>query len=182
MNRLMILYSMCLLLALESCAVKYEIVSDRDDKAVFEKYKTYTIIHDDHGFEIGTNPLNKVRIDKAIESEMEDIGYEYSINPDLEVSWFIKVDTELEQGIYNAYYSKWRTPMPIDVHEYQVGSLVVDIIDVQSGKVVWHVKLSGKVEDELPEIERKINKAVKQIFNAYKKDTGVKKIKAYAIE
>lgn len=171
-----------LVLTIMSCAIKYDIISDTEESINFRKYKTYAIIHDDHGFEIGTNPINKLRIDSAIESEVMAIGYEHSEDPDLQISWFVKVDTKLEQGVYNAYYSKWRSPRAIEVYEYQVGTLVVDIVDSNTGKVVWHVKVSGNITEEIPNVEVKIKEVVKEIFNSYKKDSGINKINAYAIK
>ena len=176
------LLGLFLLMTIVSCAVKYDLVSDIDSNIDFKKYKTYAIIHDDHGFEIGTNPINKQRIDNAIESEVIAIGYEPSDNPDLQISWFIKVDTKLEKGIYNTYYSQWRSPRAIEVYEYKEGSLVVDIIDRVTGKVVWHVKVSSDISAEIPNVEEKIKQVVKEIFNSYKKDSGVKNVNAYAIK
>lgn len=171
-----------LLLTMVTCAVKYDIVSDTESDINFRKYKTYAIIHDGHGFEIGTNPINKQRIDSAIESEVSAIGYEHSEKPDLQISWFIKVDTKLEQGVYNAYYNKWRSPRAIAVYEYQEGSLVIDIVDNETGEVVWHVKVSGNITEEIPNVDQKIKQVVKEIFNSYKKDSGIKKVNAYAIK
>ncbi len=175
----------CLLTSLmtfTSCAFQYDIISDKETDINFKKYRTFDIIHDDHGFEKGANPINKQRIDRAVEKEFQEIGYFYSENPDLQIYWFIIVDTELEAGIYNAYYSRWRYPRAVDVYEYQVGSLVIDIIDTRSGQVVWHAKASGRVDEGMPDVEDKINQVVKEIFTNYKRDTGINKIKAYAFK
>ena len=171
-----------LFLTLTSCAVNYDIISDTEPNVNFRQYRTYAIIHDDHGFEIGANPINEQRIDAAIEKEVTAIGYEHSEDPDLHISWFVKVNTKLEKGIYNTYYNKWRSPRAIEVYEYQEGSLVVDIVDTNTGKVVWHVKVSSNITAEIPDVEEKINKVVKEIFNSYKKDSGIQKVNIYAIK
>jgi hypothetical protein len=176
------LLCLALILTISSCAIKYDIVTDTESNINFKKYKTYAIIHDDHGFELGANFINKQRIDSAIESEIVAIGYEHSEKPDLQISWFIKVDTKLEQGIYNTYYSKWRSPRAIEVYEYQEGSLVIDIVESETGKVVWHGKVSGNITEEVPNVEEKIKQVVKEIFSSYKKDSGIKKINTYAIK
>ena len=170
------------LMLVYSCGVTYDIVSDKEKDINFEQYKTYAIFHNDHGFEKGANPINKQRIDRAIEQEFGEIGYTQSYNPDLVISWFIKVDTKLEQGIYNAYYSKWQYPRAIDVYEYQVGSLVIDIVDTNTYQVVWHAKASSKVDHNMSDVENKINETIKEMFKSYKKDTGINKIKVYVFK
>lgn len=171
-----------LMVVLMSCASTYEFTSDTEPNVNFKHFSTYSILHDSHGFEQGTDTLNRRRIDEAIEEEVEKMGYEFSDNPDLQISWFIKVDTKLEQGVYNAYYSKWRSPRAIDVHEYQEGSLVLDFVDTHTGKIVWHIKVSSKIDDKIKNIDQEIKKVVKEIFKSYKKDSGIKKVNAYAVK
>ncbi len=163
-----------------SCAFQYDIVSEVEHEIDFRAYKTFSIVHDTHGFEIGAEPETKKKINQAIEKEFRDIGYEYLREADLQIAWFIKLDTKLEQGVYNSYYSKWRYPRAMDVYEYQEGSLVIDIIDARTGQVIWHAKASGKVEKDMPDVEEKINQVVKELFKSYRKDTGINKIKDYA--
>lgn len=165
-----------------SCAVNYEIVSEKEENTNFSKFRSYTIIHDDHGFEIGADPIYMERIDQAVTRELEDMGYVETEDPDLLVTWFIKIDTKLEQGIYNAYYSKWRYPRAVDVYEYKEGSLVIDLIDSKNGEVVWHAKVSNKVTEGMPNIESKIKEVVKALFKSYRKDTFTKKIITYAFK
>lgn len=165
-----------------SCAVNYEIVSKKEQSTAFSTHKSFAIIHDDQGFEMKTNPIDKHRIDRAIENELLQMGYLYSKTPDFEVRWFVTVDTKLESGVYNTYYSQWRSPKSIEVYEYTEGSLVVDIIDAKVGSIVWHATATGKIDDEVPDVDQKIKEVVKQIFKKYKKDTGIKKINAYAIK
>jgi len=173
---------MSMILSIQSCAFQYDIVSEAESDTDFQMYKTFNIIHDNHGFEIGADPVNKKRIDQAVQKEFRDIGYVYAKKPDLQIAWFIKMDTKLEQGIYNAYYTKWRYPRAMDVYEYQQGSLVIDVIDTRTGMVVWHAKVSGKVEEGMPDVEDKIKKVVRELFKSYRKDTGINKIKVYAFK
>jgi len=156
-----------------SCAFKYDITTEIETDANFDHYTTFTIIHSGHGFEIGTNPIHMQRINSAIEKEFKEIGYEYAEDPDLQIFWFVKIDTKLEQGIYNAYYSKRNHRQAIEIYEYQVGSLVIDIIDALSGKVVWHGIVSANLNDGIQDAEIKIKEAVKEVFKSYKKDIGI---------
>ena len=182
MKILQYILALFIFLTAYSCAFKYDIESDKELNVNFNKYRTFTIIHDDHGFELGANPINKQRIDRAIEKEFKAIGYEYSEEPELQISWFIKVDTKLEQGIYNTYYSRRMYDRSIEVYEYQIGSLVIDIVDARSGQVVWHCKASAKVYDEMPDVENKINEVVKEIFKSYKKDIGINERNGYVFK
>ena len=59
---------------------------------------------------------------------------------------------------------------------------MIDIVDNETGEVVWHVKVSGNITEEIPNVDQKIKQVVKEIFNSYKKDSGIKKVNAYAIK
>jgi len=162
-----------IIVLLSACGTTYSIISDREDGIDFDQYKTYLVLQHDHGFPTGANPINHQRIDRAIDANMQELGYLQEKNPDLLIAWFVKVETKKDVMTYQNYYRRWNVPTTINVYEYQEGSLVIDIIDPKIGQVVWHGKASDRVYDDMPNIDKKIKEVVKSMFRRYKKDTGI---------
>lgn len=169
-----------LLLALfVACAPSYRIFSDYERDADFSAYKTFQIIKHKDGFKVGTNPINRQRIERAIIREMKELGYQPKENPDLLVSYFVKTTTLRDN--YSIYYGWWGFPaFWVDVHQYKEGSLVIDFIDAGSKQVVWHGVTSSRVYTEMPDAEERINKIVKTMFRRYAEETGQTKAVASA--
>ena len=111
-----------IILTMTSCAVHFELYSEAEEGTNFKDYATFSIIQNTAEIGAPMDTSQRIQIDKAIEEEFEEIGYLLSKDSDLKIAWFIKEDTALEPGIYNAYYSKWRSPKAMQVYEYQVGS------------------------------------------------------------
>lgn len=163
-----------------SCATTYQITSDYEKETVFNTFKTYNYLNHEHNFPLGANPINEQRIGRAIESELGNLGYKKSDDPDLLVSWFITVKNVKEVDYYHNWYGRWRYFPMVSVNEYQEGTLVVDLIDKKNNLVVWHGKTSDRVYEDMPDVEEKIKEAVGAMFKKYAKDTKWKK-KDYAL-
>ena len=157
-------------LVLASCNDSYRIASDYEKGVDFSSFKTYRILDHKHGFPIGANPINKQRINRAVENELKTLGYEKSDKPDLLVAWFVTVRNVKSVDVYRDYYRGWRYIQYADVYEYKEGTLVIDIIDRTNKQVVWHGKTSGQVYEDMPDVEGKINAAVKAMIKKYAKD------------
>jgi Domain of unknown function (DUF4136) len=80
-----------------------------------------------------------------------------------------------EYDYYHDFYGRWRYPAYQTVYEYQEGTLVVDIINRTSNQVLWHGKTSDRVYEGMPDVEKKINKAINAMFKQYAKDSKWKK-------
>jgi len=167
------LFILLTLLLLSACGTTYSIISDREEGIDFDQYKTYLVLGHDHGFPVGANPINHQRIDRAIDTNMQELGYIREESPDLLVAWFVKVENKTDVAMYYDYYRRWRVPQTLNVYEYQEGSLVIDIIDPKIGQVVWHGKASDRVYDDMPNVDKKIKEVVKAMFKRYKKDTDI---------
>lgn len=161
-----------------SCNNSYRIASDYEKGVDFSAFKTYSFLDHEHGFPVGANPINKQRIERAVESELKSLGYEVAETPDLLVAWFVTVRNVKSVDIYRDYYRGWRYFEYATVHEYKEGTLVVDIIDKANKQVIWHGKTSGQVYEGMSDVEGKINDAVKAMFKKYAKDAGLNQ--AYA--
>ena len=181
--RLMPPFILLLLLMLStSCVVNYEVVTKMDREIDFDMYKSFRIVQTDHGLGEGTNPMIKVRVRRAISSELERMGYIPSTQPDFEIYWFVDSGTKLEQGLYNPYNRNWNTSNSIHVVEYKEVTFNIDIVDAQNETTVWQGCANGKLDEEHVLSDSNIKKVVKELFNNYQKDTGISKVNAYAIE
>ena len=160
---------------LSTCSTTYRISSDYVRGTAFSSFETFQILKHKDGFPNGANPINKQRIDKAIVNEMTALGYKTSAKPDLLVSWFVKVKNVREVDVYRDYYGRWGYFRHAEIHEYQEGTLVIDLIDRVKKEVVWHGKTSGRVWEDMPKVEEKINEAVHAMFNKYAKDAKLDK-------
>jgi hypothetical protein len=66
------------------------------------------------------------------------------------------------------YAQSWDVGVIIaDVHQTTEGTLVVDVVDVESGKLVWRAIAREAIKDNPQKLERKIDKIVKKIFRRY---------------
>ncbi len=171
-KNLLLLTALALLIS--GCAT-YNISSDYEKGTDFSSFHTYKIMNHDHGFPVGANPINKQRIDRAINKEMAARGYTIADNPDLLVSWFVKVKDVKEVDIYHKHYLRYNNYHHVEVHEYQEGSLVIDLVDRANNQVVWHAKTTGTVYEGMTDVEEKINEAVAAMFKKYSKDAKVRK-------
>ena len=107
-SRIPIFLLMAMIFLLTSCTSSYHIYSDYERKVDFTEFKTYKVVNHENGFPVGASPIDKQRIRRAINYEMQAIGYQPSENPDLLVSWFVKIEDRKGVNIYRDYYGRWR--------------------------------------------------------------------------
>jgi hypothetical protein len=65
-------------------------------------------------------------------------------------------------GYYYGYRGYWGGPH-LDVHQYQEGTLVIDLIDAQTKELFWR-GWASQVVDQTDDPTRKINEAVAKIL------------------
>lgn len=161
------------LLIFSSCANSYHVTSDFLPQTDFKTYESYAVLDDDHGFITNADPINMQRIENAIQNELKGMGYEESKTPQLEVFWYVKVDRHSEPYFYRDQYNRWDNSAHPQVIQYKEGTLVIDLIDCASNKVIWHGKTSDRVYEDMKHIDKKIDAAVKEMMDQYRKDAGL---------
>jgi len=162
-----------------SCATTYPIKSDYEKAVDFSDFKTFQIVKQENGFPLGANLINKQRIERAILKEMSVLNFSESTEPDLLLSWFVAVQTVRDVDIYRNYYQRWRSRDWVEIYEYKEGTLVIDLIDKSNNQVVWHGATKGRVYENMPKIEEKINQAVKAILERFAEDAKLNKELAF---
>lgn len=154
-----------------ACAPTYHIISDYERGVDFNTYKTYQMLQHREDFQVGVNPINRQRIERAVRREMDILGYQTDPYPDLLVGFFVKSERVRAYEHYRPYYGYWGYPGWVQVNEYETGTLVIDLIDREKKEVVWHGVASGRVYDDMENIEKEINTVVRQLFERYAQET-----------
>lgn len=167
------------LLFLFGCAstADIKILSDYDDTANFNDYKTFVICIDDLFVEYTNYPKydnNTVRqiIGKEIESQMEGLGYRTNvIKPELQAGFQLLI-VEEEATFTNCdlqeNYKYWQACTIKNV-TYTEETLVVYVSDLQKNQVIWQA--SANCNLNRPEIGLKnyVMDIVDKLFDKYPK-------------
>lgn len=170
-------------LGLGGCASGPEIRGDYDKSADFGKYRTYGFVAQtspDGGSEYRSLALQMLQ--KAAAREMEARGYRLADSPDLAINFQGKLEEKVDvesapapyygpgwgyRGWYGAPYGGWGGT-EVTTHRYNVGTLVMDIVDREKRQVVFQGGIEGVVTKEMRENrEASINNAVAGIFTKY---------------
>lgn len=150
-----------------SCAPKVNVGADFDRSADLTIYRTFSISNQAN---IGVaNPLNAERIVRAITAEMLRKGYiEDNNNPDLLVSALTvvkdrhTVSVNTSHYVYGGLYRPYRPVAgftTVRVDDYKDGTLVIDIIDAKTQKVIW----SGTGHSEITKMPSKPERAIQVV-------------------
>jgi hypothetical protein len=158
------------LLLSATTALAQKISVDHDKSVSFSKFKTYA-------WKAGSgtpakNPLMNDRIIDAIDRQMAMKGIvkvEADGNPDLIMIYHAAVDYETQlnttsTGWGYGYYGGTTTTY---VDKIPVGTLLVEMGDPQTHKLVWRGQGSDTVSDKPEKIEKKINKVVEKMFKKF---------------
>ena len=179
---------MVVLLFLSSC-VSVKVASDYDSETNFKEYKTYAYYKT--GIDkVQISDLDKKRILKAIDSEMESRGFTKSQNPDILISIFTKereqVDVYNNNFGYGGFgrfgfggfggfgfsrfgYGGYGGGFGPNVSTRTEGSLFIDLIDARNKELVWQGRGVGSLNNSnnIEKKEARIQEFVSEILEAY---------------
>ena len=164
-----------------SCVESLKITSDYDREVNFTAYKTYSI--DKLTTTGSVNQLNTDRIIKSIHSEMKKKGFtENSSSPHLLVHAATIVKDKISLSAYtNSYgynrpYSFWRMLASgyatIQTNEYKDGTLIIDIADAATNKLVWEGTGYSEITKQPKDPDAAISKAVARIMEGFPAGTA----------
>ena len=158
---------------LSSCN-SVRVASDYDREANFNNYGTYAF------FKPGIDKaeisdLDKKRILRAIEAEMNKKGFTKSDDPDLLVSIFTKTNENI--NIYNNVYPYWGYGWGWNpwywgsgfntVSSTSEGTLYIDLIDSEGKELVWQGMGTAALASEVNKKQERINEIVSKIMEKY---------------
>lgn len=177
--------ALALVLALGAAGCSTMTVStDYDRTAAFAAYKTFDFIP---AQEV-KNELIRARIESAIEAQLVTKGLARSAeNPDLLIAGHGKLDSQTQfdttsfgygwggwggywgpYGGYGAYGGGMGTTTTV-AREVPVGTLILDVVDAKTKKLVWQAVASDTLDTNATAEERdwRINKAMEKIFAGF---------------
>lgn len=174
------------LVLLASCS-SVRVVSDYDQQADFNTYRSYAF------YKTGIDKaqisdLDKKRILRAIENELGSRGFVKSENPDVLISIFTKERERVD--VYNnnfgwgygGFYNPWVWGPGWgwgwggnNVSTSTEGSLYIDVIDANKKELVWQGRGVGTLNNtkNIEKKEERIREFVSQILEEYPPTTAV---------
>lgn len=179
MKTMKLLFPVVALLLLVTSCISVRVVSDYDQEADFNSYKTFAF------YKTGIDKaeisdLDKKRILRSIEKEMIARGFVKSDNPDLLVNIMTKSNKRVNVN-NNAWgwgwgWGAWNWnpwfwgggPMMNTVNTRIEGVLYIDLIDTKQKELVWQGKGTGTLlRSDRAKKEARIQEFVAEIMKEY---------------
>ena len=170
-----IFFFVCVLI-ISSCG-SITVFTDHDTSVNFSKYETYAFYKPSID-KVKISDLDKRRILKAVDMEMQNKNISKSNSPDLIVS----ISTEAKEKIYinsivnSNFWNPWFWgPNPNYINSQTEGILYLNIIDSESNQLVWQGKGKGLINEYSKNRDQRINEFVAKIllnFPPQKLDTN----------
>ncbi|KAF2337731.1 DUF4136 domain-containing protein [Flavobacterium ginsenosidimutans] len=163
-----------LLLILTSCST-VTVYSDYDKTVDFTPYKTYAYFKP--GIDkVEISDLDKRRILRAIDDQMQAKGFTKSDNPDLLVNIFTKSREQVDVNQFSAGWGYgwgwgWNPYMmyggQTTVSTSTEGTLYIDLIDAKKKEMIWQGEGVGTLTRNIDKKDEKIAEFVAKILAQY---------------
>lgn len=165
-----------LLLCLSGCAT-FRVQTDYDPAVDFTRLRTYSWQPRSERTDADpriNNDLLDARVRNAVDRVLQARGYQpvSDETPDFNVAYIVTIDTKTDvHSIPVSYGWGWWGMMGTEtyVDRYEQGTLLLDVIDASTNKLVWRGSAAARVvEDETPEERtRRVNEAVEKILERF---------------
>lgn len=165
--RIRFLLFAAVLLAFTTAAFSRDIKTDYDHHANFSQYKTYS-----WGKIETSNPLWDDRIKEAVNRELAKKGWtEVPSHGDATI---MAINTTHERPTLRTFYDAfpgWRWggfgESTTYVENYEVGTLVIDMFDTRSKKLIWRGSASDTLPDKPEKAVKDLEKSVDKMFEHF---------------
>ncbi len=174
--------ALCLAVLVTACS-STKTSWDYDPKIDFNRYTNYAWVESEaEQAEYHLDGLMAQRVKDAVNRELAAKGFKLvpQEQAGLLVNYFTKIDKKIDVDTfntdfgYNPYYAPgwaWGSRIHTEtrVREYEVGTLIVDMIDSQSKQLVWRGSLADTIREKNSPQERieVINRSVAKILMNY---------------
>ena len=169
---------------LAGCASQPKVLSDYDKSADFAKYRTFGFVTQVGADSTEFRSLAVQTMQAAATRQMELRGYTRSDTPDLVINFTGKIEEKADVesipapyygpgwgygGFYGAPYGGWGGGgTQVTTRRYNVGTLVIDVVDREKRQAVFQGSVSDVVTKEMmANREAAITGAVNRIFASY---------------
>ena len=169
MTRLLGVLPIAVALALSGCGSSMTVNTDFDRTANFSALKTYS-------WREGTNlpnPLMHERVLAAVDAQLAAKGLQkVDSGGDVSVTYHAAANETMEMQTFSTggYYGCWGGCMgttSTTVTPVTTGTLIVDIVDTKSNKMMWRGTGSDTVTGDPKDSEYKINEVIKRMFGNF---------------
>ena len=158
-------------LVMSGCASKPDVRADFDKSADFGKYRTYGFVVQTLATGEEFKSLALQAMQTAAAREMESRGYTRSDKPDLLINFKGRLEekTDIQSTPAPMYGPGWGYGgTEVTTRRYQVGTLVMDMVDREKRQAVFQGGVEGVVTKEMMENKQlAIEKAVAHIFSKF---------------
>ena len=166
-------YLYILLIAIVSGCSTVKVTFDYDKEADFARYKTYAF--GDLVKELPVGDLNRDRVLKAIENEMQQKGFTKSDSPDIIIDAHIKTQQKVTATAnttgtgWGYRYGGGFSTTQVTYNEYTDGTLFIVFVDTKIEKIVWEGIGTKTLDENLKPDKREeaINYSIKSILDKY---------------
>jgi len=135
-----------------------------DGTGDFTHYLTYA-------WKTGTparNPNMEDLIVGSVETQLKAKGLDrVDSEPDLHVATYVLPDKVSVSELRNSGLEFWSGVVSVSPSDLGAGTLVVDLVDARSEKVVWRGVASETIKGTAKTMERKVASAIKKMFKRY---------------
>jgi uncharacterized protein DUF4136 len=150
-------------------------VSSHVDRGInFARYRTYDWGPADAlptgDPRLDKNPFFKDHVEGAVEKQLAARGLEMSTSgtPDLLIHYHASINQRIDVNRVDRRYGYcYGVDCPSDVIQYEAGTLVLDIVDSRTNRVIWRGWAQDTVEgvlDNEDEMARQINEAITRML------------------
>ncbi|MFL5346394.1 MAG: DUF4136 domain-containing protein [Hyalangium sp.] len=177
-----------LTLALVACA-GIETNTNYDPSAVgkLSQYRTYSWLARPQGKDTRVyNDVVEANVKQAVDRELQSRGYRLvDQNPDFRLGWQGAIDRKLDiQTVdtyygygwgpgYAPYYAGAAAPSTY-VRQYDQGTLIIDVVDAASNKLVWRGTAQAELSNDstAPEKQKRLGEAINKILEDFPPKPG----------
>ena len=155
--------------AVSGCGSSMQVNTDYDKTANFSALKTYS-------WREGTplpNPLMGDRVVAAVDAQLQAKGLQrVDTGGDLTVTYHASATESMDIQTFStgSYYGCWGGCMSsaqTTVRPVTTGTLIVDLVETSSNKMLWRGTGSDTVTGDPQEGERKVNEAIQRMFSDF---------------
>jgi len=172
---------MPLLLSLAVVGYAQKVTVDSDKTVDMSGYKTFSFLGWQNDSDKILNDLDKQRLLEAFQGEFNKRAItEVQDNPDMDISLYIVVSKETSTTAYTSYMGggfgrgyrggAWGggyATTTYSENDYLQGTLVIDVYDPKSKKLIWEAVASGTINEKPQKREKGIPKAVKKLMKRF---------------
>ena len=169
-------------LLLTACVSTPVIRVNTDKHADFSAYHTYGFVEPLGTDKAGYTTLVTKYLKQAVSHELEQRGYVFSIDPDLLVNFYTRIESRtlisaMPAAVYYGGYYDYRhglyDPFPRYIYHpysynYKEGIVNVDLVDAPNKQMVWEGVAVDEVDsNDLDNPQEAFSKAISAIFSSY---------------